>query len=159
MPRLAILWSWSCIMKLLRRLLLLLVAVTATGIVVFGMNALAQDPDKSDKEKLKDNWILVSNESRGIIAEIFGQVPEPDKIRIVTFADDEMKLKIGDRSVPVGRFQIDPSKAPKSLDITIKTRGRKKATLQGIYEFDGNHLKMCFDSFGESRPAKFPVKA
>src|SRR5262249_6952590 len=65
----------------------------------------------------------------------------------------------GDRSVPVGRFQIDPSKAPKSLDITIKTRGRKKATLQGIYEFDGNHLKMCFDSFGESRPAKFPVKA
>jgi Protein of unknown function (DUF1559) len=24
---------------------------------------------------------------------------------------------------------------------------------------DGNHLKMCFDSFGEGRPTKFPVRA
>ena len=89
---------------------------------------------------------MVSNESRGIIAEIFGQVPEPHKIRIASFSEDQINLKIDGDSTLVGPYHLDPAKAPKTLDLTIEIRGGKKATLQGIYELDGNHLKMCFDS-------------
>src|SRR5262245_11909106 len=132
---------------------------TATGVIVRPMTAAGQQPGKAEKEKLKGDWILVSNQSRGIIAEIFGQVPEPDKIRIATFSDDQLKLKIDSDSRLVGTYHLDPTKAPKTLDLTIQIRLGKKATLQGIYELDGSHLKMCFDSFAEQRPSKFPPKA
>src|SRR5262249_54227294 len=104
------------------------------------------------------DWVLVSNESHGIIAEIFGQVPEPNKVKIATIADDQMKLKANGNSKPVGSFHLEPTKMPKTLDLTIPVGKTNKATLQGIYELDGNNLKMCFDSFGEERPDKFPVK-
>src|SRR5262245_10142730 len=63
---------WRSIMRSLLVMHLLLVGM-ATGLIVDPPNA-KQQPAKTDAEKLKDAWILVSNESRGIIAEIFGQV-------------------------------------------------------------------------------------
>jgi len=122
------------------------------------MNAPGQQPVNGEKKKLKGDWILVSNESRGIIAEIFGQVPEPEKIRIATFSDVQMKLKSDGDSVRA-TYHVDPTAAPKTLDLTFEFKKGNKATVQGIYELDGNHLKMCFDSFGETRPTRFPPKA
>src|SRR5262249_22265264 len=132
---------------------------TATSIMVDPIDARGQDTAKTGKEKLQGDWILVSNESRGIIAEIFGQVPEPDKIRAITFSDVQVKLKIADRSIPIGPYNLDSTKVPKTLDLKIGLRAGKRATLQGIYELDGSHLRMCFDSFGDARPSKFPVRA
>jgi uncharacterized protein (TIGR03067 family) len=140
-------------------LLPLLVVGMVTGVIGDPLKAHGQQPAKAEEEKLKGDWILVSNESRGIIAEIFGQVPEPDKIKIAAFSDKHLVLKIDGDCTLVGPYQLDPTKAPKTLDLTITVRGAKKGTLQGIYELDGKHLKMCFDSFGETRPTKFPVKA
>jgi uncharacterized protein (TIGR03067 family) len=137
----------------------LLVFATVTGVIVKPMNAPGQQPANGEKEKLKGDWILVSNESRGIIAEIFGQVPEPDKIRIATFSDKEMKLKINGESHVIGSYHLDPAKTPKMMDLTITVGKGKKGTLQGIYKMEGNRLKMCFDSFGEARPTQFPAKA
>jgi uncharacterized protein (TIGR03067 family) len=137
----------------------LLMVGTVTGAFVGPLNAPGQSPAKAEKEQLKGDWILVSNESRGIIAEIFGQVPEPQKLRIAAFSDKQLTLKVDGDSTPIGPYHLDPTRAPNTLDLTVDIRGGKKAILQGIYEVDGNHLKMCFDSFGEVRPGKFPVRA
>ena len=150
---------WSSNMKLTLLMLSLLAVGTLTGMMAGPRNAHAQQPAKSDKDKLKGDWILVSNDSRGIIAEIFGQVPEPDKIRIATFSDNQLKLKVERESFLIGAYQVDSTKTPRTLDLTIRGRGGRKATLSGIYELDGDQLKLCFDSFGEARPTKFPVKA
>src|SRR5262249_23620919 len=150
-------YSRSSIMKSSLLMLSLLVVGTVTGAIVYLMNAHGQQPAKAEKEKLKGDWILVFNESRGIIAEIFGQVPEPEKIKIASFSDNQMKLKIdGDSTLMT--YHRDPTTVPKTLDLTLEIRKGKKATFQGIYELDGNNLKMCFDSFGEARPTKFLPK-
>ena len=146
-------------MKLFQLMLPVFLIAIITGIILRPMNAPGQQPAKGDNENLKGDWILVSNESRGIIAEIFGQVPEPEKIKIATFSDKQMTLKINGDSHLIGPYRLDPTKAPKTLDLTITIGKDKKATLQGIYELDGNRLKMCFDSFGEDRPIQFPVRA
>jgi uncharacterized protein (TIGR03067 family) len=146
-------------MKSFLLMMSLLAAGTVTGVIVFPMIGQGQQPAKADKEKLKGEWILVTNESRGIIGEIFGQVPEPDKIRMVTFSENQMTLKINGESTLIGPYQLDLTKTPKTLDLTIDLRQGKKATLHGIYELDGSHLKICFDSFGGARPGKFPRQA
>src|SRR5260370_37484818 len=70
-----------------------------------------------------------------------------------------MKLKSNGDSARAATYHLDPTAAPKTLDLTFEFRQGNKETIQGIYELDGNHLKMCFDSFGEARPTKFPLKA
>jgi len=117
-----------------------------------------KQPDKAEKDDLKGEWMLVSNESSGFIAEIFGQVPELDKVKIATFSGDRWKLEVDGEPTLVGAYHVDPTKAPKMLDLAIEFREGRKATIQGIYESDGDHLKMCFDHFGAARPTEFPVK-
>src|SRR5262249_22171968 len=145
-------------MRLSQLILPWLVFGTAAGVVFFQADSRGQEPPKTDKEKLQGDCILTTVEARGIIAEIFGQVPEPARIRLVTFADEQMKLKV-DRDSTIMSYQLDATATPKKLDLTIILGKDKKATLQGIYELDGKHLRMCFDSFGEARPSKFTVKA
>jgi uncharacterized protein (TIGR03067 family) len=49
-------------------------------------------------------------------------------------------------------FKTDPKKSPRHLDITLKDK-----TLHGIYEVQGDELKVCFENGGkaENRPTKF----
>jgi uncharacterized protein (TIGR03067 family) len=47
--------------------------------------------------------------------------------------------------VEEGEFSIDPSQRPKQIDFQLESNGRK-LTRQGIYELDGDTLKLCFSS-------------
>lgn len=146
-------------MKSSLRMLSLLLVGTVTGGTIYPMSSYGQPPAKAEKEKLKGDWILVDNESRAFIAEIFGQIPEPEKLKIASFTDKGMQLKIDGDPPRAATYLLDPTAAPKTLDLTFDYGKNKKVTLQGIYELDANHLKMCFDSFGEDRPGKFPLRS
>ena len=51
-------------------------------------------------------------------------------------------------------FKIDPDKSPKNIDITPHYGDDKGKTAPGIYEFDGDRLRICACPKGK-RPAKF----
>jgi uncharacterized protein (TIGR03067 family) len=53
-----------------------------------------------------------------------------------------------------GTYRLDPSKQPK--EITSVADGK---TMAGIYQLDGDNLKICFAWFGEARPRDFVTKA
>jgi len=108
---------------------------------------------------LKGDWIQVANQSIGLIAELFGQVPEPDKMRVMSCTASKITLRLDEESYVLGPYRIDPKQSPKTVDITITLRDGKQATLQGIYELEGSRLMLCLDSFGGARPAGFPKKA
>jgi uncharacterized protein (TIGR03067 family) len=66
-------------------------------------------------------------------------------------------------------FKIDPTTAPKTFQGTIREGARKGAVFEGIYELDGDTLKVCAKPTGQSRwpstrpewegPAVFATKA
>jgi uncharacterized protein (TIGR03067 family) len=144
-------------MKLSLLLAPLLVVVTVAGVIVGLTRTHGQQPAQAEKEKLRGDWIIVSAECRGAVAQIFGQVPEPEKIKTVNFSGDRMRLSIDGRSTPA-TYHLDPTTVPKNLDLTFRVGGNKEATFQGIYDLDGDNLALCFDSFAEERPAGFPPK-
>jgi uncharacterized protein (TIGR03067 family) len=142
-------------------LLPLLMLGTVTDVSAKSMDLAEQQPAKAGKDNLNGDWILVSTESQGTIREIFRR-DRPWEVRMVTFSDKQMTLKVDGR--PVGIYDLDPTKAPKTLDLTWNVttdihRGKQKHTFPGIYELHGSHLKICFDSLGAVRPTRFPIKA
>jgi uncharacterized protein (TIGR03067 family) len=103
----------------------------------------ARADDKADNEKLQGEWKLVSFELKGKSEEV------PDaKYKFEGKNWSATSTSGGDGE---GTFAIDSSKKPKSIDFTGKGRLAK-----GIYELDGDTLKVCMgEHAGLDRPTEF----
>lgn len=109
------------------------------------------DKPKEDKDALQGTWKVVRVEEGG-------QSKEDEDIRM-TFSGDEFSIKRGGQIAFKGKFKIDPSKKPKTIDLEItediKDEFKGKTGL-GIYALEGDTLKLCASHPGETeRPEEF----
>ena len=124
------------------------VVLTAAG----GIGARADDKADVEKElkKFQGTWTFESVEAGGKEAPA-----EQFKGMTLTFAGDKHTVKKGDEVIQVGTQKLDPSKSPKSIDVTMTEGPNKGAVMLGIYEISGDTLKVCFDPEGKKRPTEF----
>src|SRR5262249_43942677 len=114
----------------------------------------ARADDKADVEKelkkLQGTWTFESVETGG------KQLPAAEfKGMTVTFEGDKFTVKKGDEVIQAATQKLDPSKSPKAIDVTVTEGLNKGAVMPGIYEIDGDTLKVCFDPEGKKRPTEF----
>jgi uncharacterized protein (TIGR03067 family) len=74
---------------------------------------------------------------------------------IVIFVGDKHTVKKGDEVIQIGTQKLDPSKSPKTIDVTMTEGPNKGMVMLGIYEIDEDTLKVCFDPQGKKRPTEF----
>jgi uncharacterized protein (TIGR03067 family) len=124
--------------------------------VIFAMStrsgALADDKADLEKEakKFQGTWTFESSETGG------KEIPADDlKGFILIFEGAKHTVKKGDEVVQVGTQKLDPTKSPKTIDVTVTEGPNKGKVLLGIYEIDGDTLKVCFDLQGKKRPTEF----
>jgi len=95
--------------------------------------------EQADKTFLSTLKLTVTFDKEGRVA------------RLTTRADDTPLLGKADDARPAG-FKLDPSKTPKTIDVGSGTTG----DLAGIYELDGDTLKLCLaKTVGTARPTEF----
>jgi uncharacterized protein (TIGR03067 family) len=104
---------------------------------------------QADKDELQGVWVATSIEINGDPAP----AKEVERTRF-TFKGKKLLLRHSkdEGKVVEATFKADRKQSPKHLDITIKNK-----TLHGIYEVNGNELRVCYDSGEkpENRPTKF----
>jgi uncharacterized protein (TIGR03067 family) len=122
---------------------------------LFVVAPVAGDDDaKKDMDALQGNWVMQVGESNG------EKLPEEvAKTYKRTITKDKLTITRGGEELYQGSFKIDPTKKPKSIDVTIETGPNKGATMIGIYELDGDTLKVCMVPPGTPRPSEFTGKA
>src|SRR5262245_49893129 len=126
---------------------LLLMLLLTAGLI---LGAAAQGGDDGDHEKVQGTWKLVSIEVKGKSAG--------DKVKDhrVVFTKDKMTFKDGDKTRGEFAYKLDPAKKPKWIDMApIRKDGSPGKTAQGIYELNGDDLKICHPDPGQDRSMKF----
>lgn len=115
--------------------------------------AAADAPEaRDDAGKLKGLWAMTSVTVLGV-----RQPDDPTAGTLITAFDGESYLrKRGSEILEEGRYKIDPGKTPRVVDFVI-TKGQDAGKrMLGIYELEGDTLKICVARAGDKkRPKRF----
>jgi uncharacterized protein (TIGR03067 family) len=119
--------------------------------------ALAADEKKDDaKDELKKfdgTWVLVSSEKDG------EKAPEEALKKVMPKAvskDGTVTFFSDGKEQGQATFTVDPTKKPKTMDATMTTGPDKGKKSLGIYEMEGDTLKICYNE--KERPKEFSAK-
>ena len=127
-------------------------------IVLPSLTAAADDKDeaiKKDRKQYEGTWQVVSLEVNG------NKSAEEDakKITVVNEADGKWAIEVEGKVIARGTSEIDPTKKPRAVDLTVTEGDGKGQPVLGIYEFKGDTRKVCLAPEGKDRPKEFSSKA
>lgn len=111
----------------------------------------ADEPAKTDADKLQGLWKVVSVESDG-------KKLSEDVVKYIrmTVKGDKIVMK-EDNKEEEATYKLDPAQKPKTMDLTFKA-GDKTETVKLIYDLNGDDLKLCGGKAGKDRPKEFASK-
>jgi uncharacterized protein (TIGR03067 family) len=72
--------------------------------------------------------------------------------------DGEITVRFDDGTSERWTYSLDPTTLPRSLDLKVVRGVKAGASAKGIYEVNGNTLRISFNGHGE-RPARFDAAA
>jgi uncharacterized protein (TIGR03067 family) len=115
-----------------------------------------QETAKTDHAKMQGKWTVLTWETSGEPPESFNNMRVIIKGDSMLFEEKfkEEKSKREMKSMWVMTFRLNPAKRPKTIDLQLPGKPEKL----GIYELEGDTLKVCFDTEGE-RPKEFAIEA
>ncbi len=106
---------------------------------------------KDDKTKMQGTWTIVEAVRDGEEA-----IPEEQRKELrLTIKDDKRTIKVGDEVLSEATYTLDTASKPKGITVKVSTGPLKDKELPGIYEFDGDKLKICLNLEGNERPKEF----
>ena len=119
--------------------------------LLVAMPAVAGDAVKDAKAKLKGNWTST---------EVVKGGEKSDKSIRLKFDGDKVTVAVGGEDEITGKYAIDPSKSPATLDVTIEHDGQT-AKVEALYEVKGDVLRICHavDVLGGDRPTAIEATA
>src|SRR5262249_31059546 len=106
-------------------------------------------------QAFKGTWRLSAKEEDG------KKFSEEEIKDIIGTGDGLGKFSVrrGDKVIGEATVKLDPTKKPKSIDVSF-TEGRHKGqTLLGIYEIESGAFRVCVARVGDERPAAFSAEA
>jgi len=113
----------------------------------------AKETGEKDLKKIQGTWRFVSQEWQGQAR------PAQDVAKLtITFTGDKWEVRDDGKLVQGGTNKLDPTKKPAQVDAAVTEGEGKGTTMLGIYEVNGDTMKVCFDPQGKERPTNFASK-
>jgi uncharacterized protein (TIGR03067 family) len=115
-------------------------------------NSKKEDKANAEIEKLRGTWRVVSLEVEG--RKMADNVFKGSKI--VLKGSDFTTISPG--ATYKGTFSVDPSAAPKTIEMNFTEGPEAGNKSLGIYELDGDTWKLCLTIGAKDRPGTFATK-
>jgi uncharacterized protein (TIGR03067 family) len=116
---------------------------------LLGAEAPKSDAVKEELKKFEGTWKLEA-------ANFDGEERKAEDIKNagLVVVGDTFTMKIGNETHK-GKFTIDPSKKPKTIDAEFTEGSLKDTKVVGIYVIEGDTRKSCFAASQTDRPKDF----
>jgi uncharacterized protein (TIGR03067 family) len=111
------------------------------------MAALAGD-NADDAKSIQGTWLPVK-------AELRGEPMKDEILKSITLKLDSGKYEVTAENVDKGTYTVDPAAKPKTIDVTGVEGPNAGRKIPGIYELDGDTLRICYGLGGSPRPTEF----
>jgi uncharacterized protein (TIGR03067 family) len=130
--------------------LVILVVASCVGMAGI-LTAGDEEAIRKDRKLMAGTWRVISLEKDGkkTTAE------QLDKTRSIFNADGKAMVQREGKPIIQGSIKIDPTRKPKQSEATYTQGELKGKTVLGIYEVDGNNMKICYALPGKDRPTEF----
>jgi uncharacterized protein (TIGR03067 family) len=124
-------------------------------VLAFWTCGIADDPApppsvKDELQLLQGSWQVTLWEENGK-----SLTAKESKERSVFYGGNVFIFRKGEKVYQAGAIQIDPSKTPRTMNLSVKEGEGQDGVLLGIYSYEDDTLKLCFDPTGQSRPGSF----
>jgi uncharacterized protein (TIGR03067 family) len=123
---------------------------TFLSLVGAALLVAAQDPPKSDAKaeikKMEGTWTIEKSLRDG-------QPAIPDEQREMArliVKGTKRTIMVGDETVAESTYTLDPTTKPKGITIKVTTGGLEGKELKGIYELEGDILKIAVSLDGKA---------
>jgi uncharacterized protein (TIGR03067 family) len=135
-------------------------AVLAIVSLFAGVRSQAADGEAKEEAVAKDlqafkgTWRLSSK-------EVDGKNFSEEEIKGVIATNDglgKFSVRRGDKVIDEGTVKLDPTKKPRTIDVTFTEGERKGQTAQGIYEIQSDAFRVCVARPGDERPTDFSAR-
>ena len=113
----------------------------------------AKDEVKKELARFEGTWKWVSIEMEDM--KLSADAVEHPRLKLM---GDKFTVSEENNASFSGTFKVDPSKKPKTIDVTFTDGPQKGKKALGIYELEGDTYKVITDPAGKSRPTEFAVK-
>jgi uncharacterized protein (TIGR03067 family) len=122
------------------------------ALLVLGQGTQQDSSTSDDLEKLQGTWILLSLEVEG------AKLPDAmlSGSKIIIKGENFKSISAG--VAYEGKIKIDLNAKPKTIDLIFTDGPEKGRTSLGIYELDGDSLRICLSLAGSTRPIEFASK-
>jgi len=117
-------------------------------------DAPVTDVNASDLAKMQGEWMVASITNDGI-----KRSDDEAQTLFRTVTANQYTIFLFNKPISRGTFKIDATKKPKTIDSTPPGPPGKSKPILGIYEFNGDTLKICNAPPGMPRPTDFEAKA
>jgi uncharacterized protein (TIGR03067 family) len=134
--------------------------VLGVGLLLTLTGALTADDKekaiKADRKKYEGTWQVISLE----VAGNKSADEDAKKITVINEADGKWAIEADGNVVARGTSELDPTKKPRTVDLTVTEGDGKGQMAPGIYEFsDDDTRKVCLAQAGKERPTVFSSTA
>jgi uncharacterized protein (TIGR03067 family) len=131
----------------------LLVAVLTSPSARAADKESAREAARKDLARLQGTWILTAMETEGEAVP-----PEQFKGWNAVYEGDALTLRSETEVRRRGIETLDPSRTPKAINTWDQDGPYEDQTVPGIYELEGDSLRLCFARPGDRRPTEFTTK-
>jgi len=111
------------------------------------------DENRSDRDRLQGRWLFVSITENGKINKAPDGAKGSDKPTLTVRGDRWKHAHEG--TYAEATFTLDAMMALKTIDWQY---GQGGDSYKGIYELNGDNLRICWNAEGEKRPTEFVAK-
>jgi uncharacterized protein (TIGR03067 family) len=108
---------------------------------------------KEDKDLLKGTWKMTKAEASGKVLE-----NEISDKQTWNFADDKIIVRYADGMKIKWDFKLDPTQKPKEIDLWLADLPSMGAKFLGVYELDGDTLKVSYTRVQGERATTFDIQ-